>query len=81
MINEINQTLYRLGNLDSVQRKLSYQTSTKEKLEYGSDDATLYSRLINIDIKIRIYDGLKIQFKKMILKNNTAVYIMFELKK
>ena len=81
MINEINQTLYRLDNLDSVQRKLSYQTSTKEKLEYGSDDATLYSRLINIDNKIRTYDGLQTQVQRTTLQNNTADSSMSEIKK
>lgn len=81
MINQLDQTLYRLGNLDNVQRKLSYQSSTGKKLEQGSDDATLYSRLISIDDKIRTFQGLQTQVQKTTLQNNTADTGMSEIKK
>ena len=42
MINQVDQTLYRLSSLDNMQKKLSYQSSSGKKLEQGSDDATLY---------------------------------------
>ena len=38
MINQTQQTLYRLSNLDAQQQKVSYQMSTKEILQNGSDD-------------------------------------------
>ena len=43
MINQTEQMFYRLSNLDTLQQRLTYQTSTKEKLQAGSDDSMLYS--------------------------------------
>ena len=64
MINQTEQMFYRLSNLDTLQQKLTYQTSTKEKLQVGSDDSMLYSRIISVDDKVRTYEGLKTQIQK-----------------
>ena len=37
MISQIDQTFYRLSNLDSLQQKLSYQKSTGKKLEIAGE--------------------------------------------
>ena len=81
MINQVDQTLYRLSSLDNMQKKLSYQSSSGKKLEQGSDDATLYSRLVNIDDKIRTFEGLQTQVKKTTLQNRTADASVSEIKK
>jgi flagellar hook-associated protein 3 FlgL len=81
MINQTDQLLYRLSNLDIQQQKNTYQMSTNEKLEHGSDDSTLYSRLISVDDKIRTYEGLKTQVERTTVQNNTADSSMSEIKK
>lgn len=80
MINQIDQTLYRLSNLDSMQQKLSYQASTGKKIENGSDDSILYSRIISLDDKIRTYEGLKTQIGKTTTQNNTSDSSLSETK-
>lgn len=81
MINQTEQMFYRLSNLDTLQQKLSYQTSTKEKLQAGSDDSMLYSRIISVDDKVRTYEGLKSQIQKTQVQNNMADSSMAEIKK
>ena len=64
MITQTEQMSYRLSILNTQQQKLTYQTSTQEKLQEGSDDSMLYSRLILVDEKVRTYEGLKSQIQK-----------------
>ena len=81
MINQTEQMFYRLSNLDTLQQKLTYQTSTKEKLQVGSDDSMLYSRIISVDDKVRTYEGLKTQIQKTQAQNKVADSSMAEVKK
>ena len=81
MISQIDQTFYRLSNLDSLQQKLSYQASTGKKLENGSDDSILYSRIISLDDKVRTFEGLKIQVEKTNSQNNVSDAALSETKK
>ena len=81
MINQTEQMFYRLSNLDALQQRLTYQTSTKEKLQAGSDDSMLYSRIISVDDKVRTYEGLKSQIQKTQVQNNMADSSMAEIKK
>lgn len=80
MISQTEKTLYRLSNLDALQQKLSYQTSTQKKLEQGSDDSVLYSRIISVDDKIRTFEGLKTQIERTKIQNNTSDSSMKEIK-
>lgn len=80
MISQTEKTLYRLSNLDALQQKLSYQTSTGKKLEQGSDDSVLYSREIFMDDKIRTFEGLKTQIERTKIQNNTSDSSMKEIK-
>ena len=80
MISQTEKTLYRLSNLDALQQKLSYQTSTRKKLEQGSDDSVLYSREIFMDDKIRTFEGLKTQIERTKIQNNTSDSSMKEIK-
>ncbi len=81
MINKTEQAIYRLGNLDALQQKISYQMSTGKKLQQGSDDSLLYSREVFVDDKIRIYEGLKTQIERTNTQNNVADGSMSEIKK
>ena len=81
MINQTEQTLYRLSNLDAQQQRVSYQMSTGKKLQQGSDDSVLYGREIFVDDKIRTFEGLKTQIERTTLQNNTADTSMSDIKK
>lgn len=81
MINQTQQMLYRLGNLDTQQQKISYQMSTNKKLQQGSDDSVLFSKIVSVDDKIRTYEGLKIQVEKTSVQNKFADSALSESKK
>ena len=81
MINQTEQMMYRLNNLDTRYQKNTYQKSTGEILENGSDDSVLYARVIFIDDKIRTFEGLKTQVEKAAIQNNAADSSMKEIKK
>ncbi len=81
MINQTQQMVYRLGNLDLQQEKISYQMSTGKLLQKGSDDSMLYSREISLDDKVRTFEGLQTQIEKTTLQNNVADASMSQIKK
>lgn len=81
MINKTEQMIYRLGNLDIQQHRLSYQSSTGKLLENGSDDSVLFAREIFVDDKIRTYEGLKEQLERTTAQNNVSDTSMGEIKK
>ncbi len=81
MINQTDQMVYRLGNLDALQQKISYQMATGKKLEKGSDDSLLYAREVLVDDKIRTFEGLKTQLERVKGQNNMADSSMSEVKK
>jgi len=81
MINQTEQTLYRLANLNAEQTRVTYQTSTGKILDKGSDDANLYSREILIDDKIRTYEGIKYQIERTTVQNDASDSAISEIKK
>ncbi|WP_121628057.1 flagellin N-terminal helical domain-containing protein [Poseidonibacter antarcticus] len=81
MINQTEQTLYRLANLNAEQTRVTYQTSTGKILDKGSDDSTLYSREILIDDKIRTYEGIKYQIERTTVQNDASDSAISEIKK
>jgi len=81
MINQTEQTLYRLSNLDAQQTRISYQMSTKKKLQQGSDDSVLYAREIYVDNKIRVHEGLKTQIERTTAQNAVSDSSVGEIKK
>ncbi|NVJ52314.1 MAG: hypothetical protein HWD90_01375 [Campylobacteraceae bacterium] len=81
MIRSTSEILFRLQNLNNEQQRISYQTSSKEILRYGSDDATLFSRDVYLDDKLRVYDGIKKQIEKTTAQNNVSDSTLGEIKK
>ncbi|MDD2896798.1 MAG: flagellar hook-associated protein FlgL [Aliarcobacter sp.] len=81
MINQTDQMTYRLSLLDTQYQRNSYQTSSGNKLQQGSDDSMLYSRIISVDDKIRTFEGLKTQVERTTIQNNAADSSMSEIKK
>ncbi len=81
MISQTEQMSYRLSVLDAQYQKNSYQMSTKNILQQGSDDSMLYSRIISVDDKVKTYEGLQTQIERTNIQNNAADSSMSEMKK
>ncbi len=80
MINNTQESIYRLDNLNNEYRRVSYQMSTGRKLENGSDNATLFAREIYVEDKIKVYDGIKEQLDKTTVHNNVSDSALAEVK-
>lgn len=80
MINQTEQTLYRLSNLNAEQTRISYQMSTGKKLDNGSEDASLYAREIFVDDRLRAYEGIQTQIEKTTVQNNISDSSIGEMK-
>ena len=81
MINQTDQTLFRLSNLNAEQTRISYQMATGKKIDNGSEDASAYSREIFVDDRIRTYEGIKYQIERTTAQNNVSDSTIGEMKK
>ena len=79
MISQIEQTMYRLNNLDRTQQKLNFQLGG-ERLENGSDDSVLFGRITSAQDKIRTFDGIKTLVERTEVQNNMADSSLAEVK-
>ncbi|MFW3427069.1 flagellar hook-associated protein FlgL [Aliarcobacter butzleri] len=79
MIAQVNSSLYRLNNMNSIQDKLNYQMNG-EKLEYGSDDSMLFGRLSHINDKVLTQTEIKDQLEKTKALNSSADSALAEAK-
>ncbi|WP_417327911.1 hypothetical protein [Halarcobacter sp.] len=80
MIRSTSEMLFRLNNLNNEHQRISYQTSTTKILQYGSDDANLFTRDIYLDDKLKVYEGIKLQIQKTTAQNNVADSTLDEIK-
>ncbi|MFW2553380.1 flagellar hook-associated protein FlgL [Aliarcobacter butzleri] len=81
MIAQVNSSLYRLNNMNSIQDKLTYQMSGDGlKLEYGSDDSMLFGRLSHINDKVLTQTEIKDQLEKTKALNSSADSALAEAK-
>ncbi|MEA1915855.1 MAG: hypothetical protein U9N30_11155 [Campylobacterota bacterium] len=80
MIDTTGQMIYRLGNLNTQNERISYQMSTGKKLQNGSDDTQTYARELYVNDKMRIYNGLQVQVEKTHAQNVVADSSMAEVK-
>ena len=58
MIDTTSQMMYRVGNLNVENERISYQMGTGQVLEYGSDDSLLYSRVLDIEDRNKGVSGV-----------------------
>ncbi len=72
MIDKTGNMLYHISNLNTENERISYQMASGKVLDQGSDDAMLHARIINIEDKLRVTDGLKLQIEKTRALNDTA---------
>jgi len=80
MIDTSKNMLYHIGNLNAENQRISHQMASGEKLKDGSDDALLHANLIDLDDKLRVTEGLKLQIAKSKVMNETSDTSMKELK-
>ena len=80
MINLTDQMIYRLGNLNTEQQRISYQMSTGKELDRGSDDSSIFARELYVNDKIRTYEGLQSQIEKTTAQNNVSDSSIGEMK-
>lgn len=80
MVSMKNTLLYYLNNIDTQNQRVSYQMSTGEILDKGSDDSVLYSQVLNIDENIRKYQGLNENVTDALSIANQADKTMSEMK-
>ena len=80
MIDTSRNMLYHISNLDTQSQRISYQMATGKAIDKGSDDAMLHTRIINVEDKLRVTEGLKLQIEKSQAINNSADTSMGEIK-
>ncbi len=80
MIDTSRSMLYYLGNLNAENARISYQTASGKNQEKGSEDSILHAKLINIEDKIRVTEGLRLQITKSNVMNEVADSSLKELK-
>ena len=81
MIDLTDRMVFRLGNLNTEQTRISYQMSTGKLLERGSDDSSVFARELYVNDKIRTYEGLQTQIEKTTAQNNVSDSSIDEMKK
>ena len=80
MIDTSRNMIYHINNLNTESQRISYQMATGKVLDKGSDDAMLHTRVINVEDKLRVTEGLKLQIEKTQALNTTADASMGEIK-
>ncbi len=72
MIDKSGNMLYHINNLNTQNERVSYQMASGKVLDQGSDDAMLHAEVINLEDKLRVTEGLKLQIEKTRALNDTA---------
>ena len=80
MIDLTNSMIYRIGNLDTENERISYQMSTGKVIDKGSDDSVLFGTYLDVEDNLRTYEGLQTQIEKTTAQNNVADSTVDEIK-
>jgi len=81
MIDMSRNMMYHITNLNTQSERISYQMATGKAQDKGSEDSVLHSKIINLEDKIRVTEGLKLQIEKTRALNDTADVNIAETKK
>jgi len=81
MIDMSRNMLYHVNNLNEQNTRISYQMATGKVQDKGSEDSVLHSKIINLEDKLRVTEGLTLQIEKTRALNDTADVNMAEVKK
>lgn len=80
MINITDQMLFRLGNLNQENLRISYQQSTGKLLQHGSDDTAVFSKELYLGDKIRTYEGIEEQITRAMSMNDAIDSTLADVK-
>ncbi|BAK73380.1 flagellar hook-associated protein FlgL [Arcobacter sp. L] len=58
MVSSINTIMYNLSLLNQRNEKVTYGMSSKEALQYGSDDSTKYNQILSINNNVNSYSSI-----------------------
>ncbi len=81
MIFTANEMNYRLDNLNVEQRKLSYQLSTRKKIDDGSEDTEVFGQELYVENKLSVYGEVESQLNKTVAQNRAADTALVSMKK
>ncbi|OCL82952.1 flagellar biosynthesis protein FlgL [Arcobacter porcinus] len=76
----LDSTMYRLGNLNKYQAKLSFQMGGS-KLQYGSDDSVTFGRIVHTEDQMRLNKGIVAQIDRANVLNKSSDAAINEMKK
>lgn len=76
----LDSTMYRLGNLNNYQAKLSFQMGGS-KLQYGSDDSVTFGRIVHTEDQMRLNQGIVSQIDRANVLNKSSDAAINEMKK
>ncbi|MEA3512984.1 MAG: hypothetical protein U9R37_05230 [Campylobacterota bacterium] len=80
MIDTSRNMMYHIGNLNTETTRINYQMASGKAIEKGSENSLLHADLINLEDKLRVTEGLKLQIVKSQAINNTADSNVAEVK-
>jgi len=72
MIDMSRNMMYHITNLNTQSERISYQMATGKAQDKGSEDSVMHSKIINLEDKIRVTEGLKLQIEKTRALNDTS---------
>ena len=81
MIDTSSNMLYHIKNLNTESHRISYQMATGKNMEKGSENSLLHKDLIDLDDKLRVTKGLKLQLDKTKAMNDTSDTNVGDVKK
>ena len=81
MIDTSQNMLYHIRNLNTENQRISYQMATGKNMDDGSENSLLHANLIDLDDKLRVTEGLKLQITKTNVINETADTSLEEIKR
>jgi len=81
MIDTSSSMLYHISNLNDESHRISYQMATGKNMEKGSENSLLHKDLIDLDDKLRVTKGLKLQLDKTKAMNDTSDTNVGDVKK
>jgi len=80
MIDTSRSMLYHLDNLNTESKRVSYQMGSGKVIDKGSDDATLYAKLIDFEDSLRVTENLKLQVNQTQALNDVSDTNMASIK-
>lgn len=72
MVSSINTIMYNLSLLNKKNEKVTYGLSSKEALQYGSDNSQQYNQILSINNSVKTYDSILERIQLSTAYNTTS---------